>query len=183
MNWLRDNPFLAGLAAATILSGSALIFLSLQAMGRFQETTEAYAQAVQKLHTLQNRSPFPNVENLEKSQALKIQYVAALETLRGHLERMQTPAAPGVSPQKFQDDPHWRDCIPFHEYFHGDNGAGLGASHQTGWTALAAVLAQMDGTVDAHTVTEFGRAGAIAPPGFLNRAPRSGDHVAVTEAS
>ncbi|HET7238797.1 MAG TPA: Amuc_1100 family pilus-like protein [Terrimicrobiaceae bacterium] len=104
MNWLRDNPFLAGLAAVTILGGSALIFLMLQAMGRFQETTEAYAQAVQKLHTLQNRSPFPNVENLEKSQALKIQYVAALEALRGHLERMQTPAAPGVSPQKFQDD-------------------------------------------------------------------------------
>ena len=35
---------------------------------------------------------------------------------------------------KFQDDPHWRDLILFYEYFHGDNGAGLGASHQTGWT-------------------------------------------------
>ncbi len=44
--------------------------------------------------------------------------------------------------EKFQNDPHWRDCIPFHEYFHGDNGAGLGASHQTGWTALVAALAQ-----------------------------------------
>ena len=44
--------------------------------------------------------------------------------------------------KKFQNDPHWRDCIPFYEYFHGDNGAGLGASHQTGWTALAATLAQ-----------------------------------------
>ena len=40
----------------------------------------------------------------------------------------------------FQDDPHWRECIPFYEYFHGDNGAGLGASHQTGWTALVAAL-------------------------------------------
>ncbi|HEX5000328.1 MAG TPA: glucosidase, partial [Terriglobia bacterium] len=38
--------------------------------------------------------------------------------------------------RKFQDDPHWRDHILFYEYFHGDNGAGLGASHQTGWTAL-----------------------------------------------
>ena len=36
--------------------------------------------------------------------------------------------------QKFQDDPHWRDLILFYEYFHGDNGAGLGASHQTSWT-------------------------------------------------
>ena len=42
--------------------------------------------------------------------------------------------------QKFQEDPHWRDHILFYEYFHGDNGAGLGASHQTGWTALVASL-------------------------------------------
>jgi hypothetical protein len=41
---------------------------------------------------------------------------------------------------KFQDDPHWRDHILFYEYFHGDDGAGLGASHQTGWTALVACL-------------------------------------------
>ncbi|HEY9675394.1 MAG TPA: glucosidase [Waterburya sp.] len=43
---------------------------------------------------------------------------------------------------KFQKDSHWRDLIGFHEYFHGDNGAGLGASHQTGWTALVAKLIQ-----------------------------------------
>jgi hypothetical protein len=42
--------------------------------------------------------------------------------------------------QKFQEDPHWRDYLLFYEYFHGDNGAGLGASHQTGWTALVASL-------------------------------------------
>jgi hypothetical protein len=40
--------------------------------------------------------------------------------------------------KKFQDDPHWRDYILYYEYFHGDNGAGLGASHQTGWTGLVA---------------------------------------------
>lgn len=45
----------------------------------------------------------------------------------------------------FQDDPHWRDHILFHEYFHGDNGAGLGASHQTGWTGLVAKLIQQSG--------------------------------------
>ncbi|MEM7336502.1 MAG: glucosidase, partial [Chloroflexota bacterium] len=43
---------------------------------------------------------------------------------------------------KFQDDPNWRDYILFYEYFHGDNGAGLGASHQTGWTGLVAKLLQ-----------------------------------------
>lgn len=45
----------------------------------------------------------------------------------------------------FQNDPHWRDLILFHEYFHGDNGAGLGASHQTGWTGLVAKLLQQSG--------------------------------------
>jgi hypothetical protein len=42
--------------------------------------------------------------------------------------------------RKFQDDPHWRDLILFYEYFHGDNGAGIGASHQTGWTGLVSGL-------------------------------------------
>ena len=104
MNWIRENSFLAGLAAVTILGGSALVFWMMQAMGHFQETSDAYAQAVQRLHTLQNRSPFPNVENLEKSQLLKGQYAAELEALRARLERMQVPISPDVSPQKFQDD-------------------------------------------------------------------------------
>jgi hypothetical protein len=47
--------------------------------------------------------------------------------------------------EKFQTDPHWRDHILFYEYFHGDNGAGIGASHQTGWTALVAKLLQQSG--------------------------------------
>jgi hypothetical protein len=45
----------------------------------------------------------------------------------------------------FQLDPHWRDYIPFHEYFHAETGEGLGASHQTGWTALVALLLQYGG--------------------------------------
>ena len=52
----------------------------------------------------------------------------------------------------FQEDPHWRDLILFHEYFHGDNGAGLGASHQTGWTGLVARLIQALGQFDRETV-------------------------------
>ena len=46
---------------------------------------------------------------------------------------------------KFQTDPNWRDLIQFHEYFHGDNGAGIGASHQTGWTSLVAKLIEQSG--------------------------------------
>ena len=47
--------------------------------------------------------------------------------------------------EKFQSDPHWRDWVLFYEYFHGDNGAGIGASHQTGWTGLVAKLLQQSG--------------------------------------
>jgi mannosylglycerate hydrolase MGH1-like protein len=47
--------------------------------------------------------------------------------------------------EKFQTDPHWRDLLLFYEYFHGDNGAGMGASHQTGWTGLVAKLLQQSG--------------------------------------
>jgi hypothetical protein len=50
---------------------------------------------------------------------------------------------------KFQDDPHWRDLILFYEYFHGDNGAGLGASHQTGWTGAIARLLDQFGRLEA----------------------------------
>jgi hypothetical protein len=49
--------------------------------------------------------------------------------------------------EKFQTDPHWRDCLLFYEYFHGDNGAGLGASHQTGWTGVIARIMHLFGTV------------------------------------
>jgi hypothetical protein len=58
---------------------------------------------------------------------------------------------------KFQDDPHWRDLILFYEYFHGDNGAGLGASHQTGWTGLVAGLLDIFGRLDAKAVLETER--------------------------
>jgi hypothetical protein len=51
--------------------------------------------------------------------------------------------------KKFQSDPHWKDYILFHEYFHGDNGAGLGASHQTGWTGIIARILDLFARVSA----------------------------------
>jgi hypothetical protein len=59
--------------------------------------------------------------------------------------------------EKFQSDPHWRDNLLFYEYFHGDNGAGLGASHQTGWTGIVASLIELFGKVDAQTLLQGGR--------------------------
>jgi hypothetical protein len=64
--------------------------------------------------------------------------------------------------EKFQSDPHWRDYILFYEYFHGDNGAGLGASHQTGWTGAVAKLIQLFGVLDAQQALEGGKATAFA---------------------
>jgi hypothetical protein len=59
--------------------------------------------------------------------------------------------------KKFQEDPHWRDLILFYEYFHGDNGAGLGASHQTGWTGTIAFVMDIFGRFDAKSMLEIDR--------------------------
>ena len=59
--------------------------------------------------------------------------------------------------RKFQDDPHWRDCLLFYEYFHGDNGAGLGASHQTGWTGVIARLMHLFATLTPEQALEGGK--------------------------
>ena len=64
--------------------------------------------------------------------------------------------------QKFQEDPHWRDLLLFYEYFHGDNGAGLGASHQTGWTGLIARSMHLFATSSAEEVLEKGKEAAVA---------------------
>ena len=64
--------------------------------------------------------------------------------------------------EKFQSDPHWRDYVLFYEYFHGDNGAGLGASHQTGWTGLVTNLIQLFGLLDAKRALEGGKLSAFA---------------------
>ena len=72
----------------------------------------------------------------------------------------------------FQKDPHWRDLILFYEYFHGDNGAGLGASHQTGWSGLVARLLQGEGYIKAKDLLGETRRSAIkAYQGETVRAP------------
>jgi hypothetical protein len=71
--------------------------------------------------------------------------------------------------EKFQTDPHWRDHVLFYEYFHGDNGAGLGASHQTGWTGLVAKFIQLYGLLDPKRALEVGKE-AI----FVKDAPEAG---------
>jgi hypothetical protein len=60
----------------------------------------------------------------------------------------------------FQENPHWRDLILFYEYFHGDNGAGLGASHQTGWTGIVARSMHLFATSTAEEFRELGKSAA-----------------------
>ncbi len=69
-------------------------------------------------------------------------------------EHGRRPAFGGI--EKFQIDPDWQDLILFHEYFHGDNGAGIGASHQTGWTGLVARMIQLFGYARAEDILEGG---------------------------
>ncbi|HEU5304861.1 MAG TPA: hypothetical protein VFU40_09485, partial [Gemmatimonadales bacterium] len=63
--------------------------------------------------------------------------------------------------RKFQDDPHWRDLLLFYEYFHGDNGAGLGANHQTGWTGIVARAMHLFATTTPQQVLELGKRAAV----------------------
>ena len=76
-------------------------------------------------------------------------------------ERGRRPVYGGS--QAFQTDPHWRDYINFYEYFHADNGAGLGASHQTGWTGLVATLIELYGRMDPARALDTGKSAAFAP--------------------
>jgi hypothetical protein len=71
--------------------------------------------------------------------------------------------------EKFQSDPFWRDNIYFFECFHGDNGAGLGASHQTGWTGLVAKLLELYGFLDPKRSLEV-----ASQAGFTEKARAAG---------
>jgi len=74
-------------------------------------------------------------------------------------ERGRRPVFGGT--EKFQSDPHWRDLLLFYEYFHGDNGAGLGASHQTGWTGAVAKVIELFGFLDPKKALEAGKGAAF----------------------
>jgi hypothetical protein len=75
-------------------------------------------------------------------------------------ERGRRPVYGGTV--QFQSDPYWRDYLLFYEYFHGDNGAGLGASHQTGWTGLVAGLIHLFGGLDPQRALEVGKMAAYS---------------------
>ncbi len=101
-------------------------------------------------------------------QYLTLQEIA--DELSQRLIRLFLPDQTGRRPyngsnETMQRDPHWRNYLLFHEYFHGDNGTGLGASHQTGWTGLVATLIQQQ--AEYHTEDRV----AISTPGHKQTVP------------
>jgi hypothetical protein len=88
-------------------------------------------------------------------------------------EQGHRPVYGGV--KKFRDDPHWRDHVLFYEYFHGDNGAGIGASHQTGWTGLVAGLLSYVTTIKPQQILE--QAGGVGSGGHLPAPPVGQPHL------
>ena len=71
--------------------------------------------------------------------------------------------------RKFQEDPHWRNYPLFFEYFHGDTGAGVGASHQTGWTGAIARIMQLFATSDAQTMLDQSKTESTGKAGGKSR--------------
>jgi hypothetical protein len=99
--------------------------------------------------------------------------------IAGRLTRIFLRDAKGRRPvfggsEKFQTDAYWRDNLLFYEYFHGDTGAGVGASHQTGWTGLVATLVELFGSVDGARFLEVGKKAAFEREEAAPGRPRKG---------
>jgi hypothetical protein len=101
------------------------------------------------------------------------------QELTSRLARLFLRGGKGLRPvygttRKFQEDPHWRDLILFYEYFHGDNGAGLGASHQTGWTGTIARAMHLFASTSAEQILAQGKQSAFATMSGTVKPNRSG---------
>ena len=101
-----------------------------------------------------------NLFEVSKEISDRLSRIFLRDPSRGSGQAGRRPVYGGT--EKFQSDPHWRDLILFFEYFHGDNGAGLGASHQTGWTGLVAKLIELYGLMDAERALAGGKKGTFA---------------------
>src|SRR5207244_8563424 len=123
-------------------------------------------EALQKFHYFYGQRltvPFPT----GSERQMTLGEVAA--ELSRRLTRIFLRDAEGRRPvyggtRKFQEDPHWHDLFLFYEYFHGDNGAGLGASHQTGWTGVIARAFHLFATTTAEKWLQLGKQAAVVEP-------------------
>jgi hypothetical protein len=104
MKILQENPFLAGLVLVVVAGCAVMGFFLAKGAATFGETTMEYDQAVQRLHSLQNRVPFPDEANVAKAAGLRDAFAASLENLRAQFAALQRPLDPSITPQEFQDN-------------------------------------------------------------------------------
>ena len=103
MNWLKDNPFLAGILAVCLAGSGALGYLIFQSASAYSVSSEAYAASVAKLHTLQNKVPFPSKANEAAIRAGLEEYSSSIRNLQSQLAKMEVPLDEKFTPQQFQD--------------------------------------------------------------------------------
>jgi len=103
MNWFKDNPFLAGILAVCIVGSGVLGYLTVQSVAEYSASSDAYTVAVAKLHTLQNKVPFPSDTNLRAIQAGLEDYSSHIKGLQAQLAKMEVPLDEKFTPQQFQD--------------------------------------------------------------------------------
>jgi len=104
MNWFKENPFLSGLLAVTLLATATLGFFLFQSWSSYGEVAEACTVAIEKLHKLQNKVPYPSDANLKAEKAGLDDYREKLRALRVKLSKMELPVDEKVTPQLFQDN-------------------------------------------------------------------------------
>jgi len=102
MSWIKENKFLAGFTAATVVGAGALGFLLFQAKGKYDEASTNFEQESSELNRLQTSKPFPNDDNVKKLDAQKKQYAAAIAELQKGLGKLEIPLEQ-ISPQQFMD--------------------------------------------------------------------------------
>ncbi len=103
MNWFKDNPFLAGIVAVCLIGSGVFGYLIFESSAAYTASSEAYTASVAKLHTLQNKVPFPSEANLKAVQSGLADYSAGIGSLRSQLAKMEIPLDEKVTPQQFQD--------------------------------------------------------------------------------
>jgi DNA-binding protein H-NS len=103
MNWFKDNPFLAGILAVAIVGAAVFGYLIAQSATALSASSEAYTEAVNKLHALQNKVPFPSAENLKAIQENLAEHTDQIDGFRKQLAKMELPLDESITPQQFQD--------------------------------------------------------------------------------
>lgn len=104
MNWAKENPFLTGFLVFSVVLIGGLGYFTYSQYSTHTELLTTYETEVQKLHSLQNRTPYPNSANLKQMVEAKEQYQAALVDLGKALQTRELPLKAGITPQQFQDE-------------------------------------------------------------------------------